>query len=131
LVIDSSAVISILKREEGWRALFEAILNAEFRVMSVFTLLEAEIVWYGRTRSTEAVRELRKLLLEDLKVLIVPFDERFPPIASRIFQSYGKRIAPPRPEYRRLCGRFPRRPFECPCSQHLRRFVRAGLKSGR
>lgn len=94
MIFDTSAIISILRREEGWQALFQNILYAEFRLMSAFTLLEAEIVWYGRTRSTDAVKELRKLLLQDLKIVIVPFDERFPPIASRLFQSHGNGIAP-------------------------------------
>lgn len=88
MVIDSSAVIAIL-RNETERAVFEdAIRRADVRLMSAMTKLEAGMVAVG-LRNTAGAIDLDRLLTR-LAVTIVPFDDHQADIARDAFARFGR-----------------------------------------
>jgi len=88
MVIDSSAVIAILRNEPEASGFKNAILRAEPRLMSAVTKLEAGMVAIAR-RDAAAVTELDRLLAE-LLITIIPFDDHQADIAREAFARYGK-----------------------------------------
>src|ERR1043165_366260 len=88
MVIDSSALIAIL-RDEPWRAVFERGVRAdEIRFISAVTKLEAGMVALGRRDLAGA--EVFDRLLARLAVTILPFDDHQADIAREAFARYGK-----------------------------------------
>jgi ribonuclease VapC len=88
MVIDTSAILAWLKGEPS-RARIVAGLEAHpFRRMSSVSLLEAQIVVHGR----EHPALLGKLdrFLEEVEVIVVPFDEPQARVVADAFQRYGK-----------------------------------------
>ena len=95
MVIDTSTILAWLKDEPA-RARIVAGLEAHpVRRMSSVSLLEAQIVVRGR----EHPALLAKLdqLLEEIEVIVVPFDERQERVAADAFQRYGKGQGHPAP----------------------------------
>ncbi len=88
MVIDSSALIAILRREPEAAAFRVAILGAAVRLMSAMTKLEASMVAMGR-RGLGAIAALDALLAE-LSIVVVPFDDHHADIARDAFVRYGK-----------------------------------------
>ena len=88
MVIDSSALIAILRKEPESEALAQAIYRDPVRLVSAVTKLEAGMVAIGR-RDRAAAAELDALLV-DLRVEIVPFDDAQADIAREAFARYGK-----------------------------------------
>lgn len=88
IVLDSSAVIAILKREPGAERLREAALAADACGMSAANVLESGMVAFG-LRGDAGANELDLLLLE-LGVEIMPFDAAQAAIARRAFRRFGK-----------------------------------------
>ncbi len=88
MVIDSSALIAILRREPEAEAFRLAILGAPVRLMSAMTKLEASMVAMGR-RGVGAVAALDALLAE-FSIVVVPFDDHHTAIARDAFGRYGK-----------------------------------------
>jgi ribonuclease VapC len=88
MVIDSSALIAIL-RDEPERAVFERAIRAdEIRFISAVTKLEAGMVALGRRDLAGA--EVFDRLLARLAVTILPFDDHQADIAREAFARYGK-----------------------------------------
>lgn len=88
MVIDSSAVIAIL-RNEPERSVFEnAIRLADVRIMSAVTKLESGMVAIG-LRDIAGGIELDRLLAR-LAVTIMPFDDHQADIARDAFARFGK-----------------------------------------
>lgn len=71
MVVDTSAVIAILRKEPGWKRLQEALLGAEIAVMSAAVVVEASIV-IEAAGGEAAVKEL-DALLDAAAIEIVPF----------------------------------------------------------
>jgi ribonuclease VapC len=88
MVIDSSALIAILRREPEGDAFKRAIFQAPIRLLSAVTKLEASMVAAGR-RGGAGIAELDSLLA-DLRVVVVPFDDHHAMIARDAFLRYGK-----------------------------------------
>lgn len=88
MVIDTSAIIAILRREPEERAFRLAILAASVRLMSAVSQLECAMVLIGRTGPLSA-DELDNILRE-FEVAIVPFDEHQAAIARDAFLRFGK-----------------------------------------
>lgn len=88
MVIDSSAIIAIVRREPEGIAFRLAILTDAVRLMSAATKLECAMVMIGRT-GPGAARDLDELLRE-FEVTIVPFDDRQADIARDAFARFGK-----------------------------------------
>src|SRR5689334_14835026 len=88
MVIDSSAVIAILRSESEREGFEDAIRVAEIRLMSAMTKLEAGMVAIG-LRDVAGAFDLDRLL-KRLDVTIVPFDDHQAEIAREAFARYGK-----------------------------------------
>lgn len=88
MVIDSSALIAILRKEPERAAFEDAIRLADVRLLSAVTKLEAAMVAIG-LRDVAGGVEVDRLLAR-LAVTIVPFDDHQSDIARDAFARYGK-----------------------------------------
>ena len=88
MVIDTSAILAWLK-EEPQRARIVAALEAHSaRRLSAVSLLEAQIV--VRAREHPALLDKLQRFLDEIDVLVTPFDETQARLAADAFQPYGK-----------------------------------------
>ena len=94
MVIDTSALTAILRREPERDALLRAITVASVRLLSAVTALEAAMVMEGRYGS-EAAADL-ELFLYTARIEIVSFDGSQLEIARRAWKKYGKGRHPAR-----------------------------------
>jgi ribonuclease VapC len=88
LIIDTSALVSILDQEAEAERLARAIAAASERMLSAANLVETGIVMQVR-RGDEAARDL-DLLLAKLKVDIIPVSARQANLARKAFQRLGR-----------------------------------------
>jgi ribonuclease VapC len=88
MVVDSSALIAILRSEPEGDAFRRSILRAEVRLLSAVSKLEASMVAIGMGDPAGAL-DLDDLLRE-LTVVVVAFDEHQADIARDAFARYGK-----------------------------------------
>ena len=88
MVIDTSALTAILRKEPERDALLKALVGAPTRLVSAVTALEAAMVIEGRY-GPEAGADL-ELLLYTSRVQIVPFDPEQSSVAVRAWKKYGK-----------------------------------------
>jgi ribonuclease VapC len=88
MVVDSSAVLAILRQEPLAARCALAIAGDPVRVMSAANLLEAGIVMQGRFGDRGA-REL-DALLRQARIEILPFDADQAAIAREAFRRFGK-----------------------------------------
>ena len=88
MVIDSSALIAILRGEPEQKAFEAAIAAANVRLVSAVTKLEASMVAIG-SGPVEGAQDIDELLAI-LSVIIVPFDEHQADIARDAFARFGK-----------------------------------------
>lgn len=88
MIIDTSAIISILPQEEDAGGMAKAIKEAPSRRMSAATLLEATIVL--RRRGVPALVGKLDALLEEAEVEIVSVTRPQVEIARRACEEYGK-----------------------------------------
>ncbi len=102
MVVDTSALVAILLRETGWRALAEALSTAEVRLLSAAGALEASIVMLVR-KGPAGVREL-DLLLHTIQVEVVPFDRDQVALARRAYEHFGKGRHPARLNFGDCCA---------------------------
>lgn len=88
MVIDSSALIAILRKEPEGAAFEAAIRDDEVRLLSAVTKLEASMVAVGLRGppGAESVNDLIAMCA----ITVVPFDERLADIAREAFIRYGK-----------------------------------------
>jgi ribonuclease VapC len=88
MVIDSSALIAILRNEPEAATFENAIFRYPVRLVSAVTKLESGMVAAGR-RGAVGATDLDRLLAW-ISATIVPFDERQADIARDAFIRYGK-----------------------------------------
>ena len=88
MIVDSSALIAILKDEPGAEALRDIVIGADQSGMSAATLVEIGMVVEGQ-RGEAGAAEL-DLLLAELQIEIVPFDADQAALAREAFQRFGK-----------------------------------------
>ena len=88
MVIDSSALVSILFAEPDRLPLEQAIVADPVRLVSAVTKLEASMVLIGREGQEGRGRLAR--LLARIAATIVPFDDHQADIARDAFARYGK-----------------------------------------
>lgn len=88
MVIDTSALIAILRGEPEEAAFLRAILAAPRRMISAMTKLEASMVAIG-TGDPGGADDLDELLAE-LQVTVVAFDDRQADIARAAFVRFGR-----------------------------------------
>ena len=88
MVVDTSAVMAILKQEPDARSYAEVIETAKVRLISAVSVLKAGILATGR-KGDEGARELDAFLgAADLEV--VSFDGEQAAIARDAFRRFGK-----------------------------------------
>jgi len=88
MVIDTSALTAILRKEPERDALLKALIGAPTRMVSAVTALEAAMVIEGRY-GPAAAADL-ELLLYASRIEIVPFDAAQSALAVRAWKKYGK-----------------------------------------
>lgn len=89
MILDTSAIVTILLKEEHWQVYLEAIVSAPVRLMSAVTLYEVAVVMYRKRRRKADLADLCALL-SDLKVEIVPFGYDDAILSASAYQKYGK-----------------------------------------
>jgi len=88
MIVDTSALVSILDQEAEAERLARAIAAASERMLSAANLVETGIVMQVR-RGDDADRDL-DLLLAKLKIDIIPVSGKQANLARRAFQHYGR-----------------------------------------
>jgi ribonuclease VapC len=88
LSLDSSAVIAVIRQEQGHEYLIEALEGASRIGIGAPTLTESSIVLVRRYGP--AGRSILSRFLEENRVVTIPFDERHWVIAAEAFIRYGK-----------------------------------------
>ena len=88
MIVDTSALVSILDQEAEAERLARAIAAASERMLSAANLVETGIVMQVR-RGDEADRDL-DLLLAKLKIDIIPVSGKQANLARKAFQHYGR-----------------------------------------
>jgi ribonuclease VapC len=88
MIIDTSALVSILDQEAEAERLVRAIAADSERMLSAANLVETGIVMQVR-RGDEAARDL-DLLLVKLKIDIIPVSGKQANLAHKAFQHYGR-----------------------------------------
>ena len=88
IVLDTSALVSILRRERDTDRLLDALAAVPSCHVSAGTLLEAMLVMRAR-HGDEGVRDLR-LLLQAANAQVEPFDEEQAEIGLSAFERFGK-----------------------------------------
>jgi ribonuclease VapC len=94
MVVDSSAVIAILKQEPGWEDLQEALLGAELAVMSAAVVVETSIVI--EAASGEAGVGKLDALLDAAGIEVVAFEPEQVALARDGLRRFGKGRHPAR-----------------------------------
>lgn len=88
MVIDTSALVAILKREEGWERLADALANAPATRVSAATRVETGIVVHAMY-GDHGEREL-DLLLTRARIETIAFNEEQSEIARAAFRRSGE-----------------------------------------
>jgi ribonuclease VapC len=88
MVVDSSALVSILLEEPEHQRLFDKAANAELTIVGAPMALETVMVLSGRSRKDP--RSQLDGLLRTMGAEIVPFNEDHYEVAATAFLRYGK-----------------------------------------
>ncbi len=88
LVLDSSAVISVILRESEWELFRDRMERADRIVISAATLLEIQMVLTGRMRKDAS--ELIDGFMARIGAEVVPFSHAHWRVASEAFLRFGK-----------------------------------------
>lgn len=94
MVVDTSAVVAILRREPDWQRFFDAMIEASSCRMSAATWVELSLVALGQLRP-EVLAEVDELTCQ-LDLELVPFDAVQAALAREAFQQFGKGRHPAR-----------------------------------
>lgn len=94
MIIDTSALLSILRVEPDARRIVNAIKSSDRRTISAATLVEAGIVAEGRA-GEQGARDLDAVLAR-LRVDVAPLTESQAMHARRAFRRFGKGRHPAR-----------------------------------
>ena len=88
MIVDTSALVAMLLREEGWETLRSAVVDDEVVGIGAPSLLETVLVISGRAgrdRSEDVERFVR-----DLGIVVIPFEEDHARAAAEAFARFGK-----------------------------------------
>jgi ribonuclease VapC len=88
MIVDSSALVAVLRLENDSRQFVEALFRSSIPVMSAATYLEAGIV-VDRSRDPRASRQF-DLLLRETAIEIVPVTAEHARIARDAYRDFGK-----------------------------------------
>ncbi len=88
VVLDSSAVVSIVLGEVGWETLMDTLVDSSERLLSSASLTESGIV--VERRSSAFGLEAVERLIRDANVTVVPVDRMDAEQAIAAWRRYGK-----------------------------------------
>ena len=97
VVMDSSAVIAMIRQERGRERLAAAVERASAVAIGTPTLLECSIVLAGRYGA--AGRVSLSHFLEENEAVVIPFDQGHSSVAFDAFMRFGKGRHPARLNY--------------------------------
>lgn len=97
MILDSSAVLAMLFREEGHERFHELMNSAEVVAIGAPTLFETGMVAIGRFDLRG--RALVSQFIEGWEVVVAPFDDRHWQVAAEAFLRYGKGRHPAKLNY--------------------------------
>ena len=89
LVVNTSAVVALLKSEPGWEALASRLHAASSRVLSVASWVELSLVVAGR-HGDAATLEFLDRFLQAAAIELHPVDESQARLAREAFLRFGK-----------------------------------------
>jgi ribonuclease VapC len=89
IVIDTSALVAILRREDEADEFLRLIAEADRCLLSAVSLLETSMVLAGRTGDEAAWRDLNDLI-EVAGIEIIPHDAQQAQVARATFLRFGK-----------------------------------------
>jgi ribonuclease VapC len=90
MVIDASAIVAIFFEERDFRGLLDLIQNADSRMISAATLLQAGIVLDRSVALAEEHRDRLGEFLDALQIRVVAFSEAQAQMAREAYRRYGK-----------------------------------------
>ncbi|MBS1863586.1 MAG: type II toxin-antitoxin system VapC family toxin [Actinobacteria bacterium] len=88
MIVDSSAVVAVLKEEAGYEELERRMLEADFLAIGAPTLVECMVVM-GRTAGEDGIAAVSRIIF-DLGIAVVPFDAPHADAATEAFLGFGK-----------------------------------------
>jgi ribonuclease VapC len=88
MIVDSSAIVAVVRKEPGWEAFNAAIENADTVRLSAAGYLEVAIVVDSR-RDPSTTRRFDQYL-DSAGIVIEPVTERQARIAREAYRDYGK-----------------------------------------
>ena len=94
MIVDSSAIVAILRQEPEGEAFVERVLDAERRAMSAVTLVEASLVIEGRGGRAAGARLDRFLASANVEIVAVTADTAR--LAREAWRVWGKGNHPAR-----------------------------------
>jgi ribonuclease VapC len=97
VIVDSSAVVALLKEEPGYEELERRMLEADALEIGAPTLVESLIVM-GHAQGEDGIDAVSHLI-SDFGIVIVPFGETHSKLATEAFLDYGKGRHPARLNY--------------------------------
>lgn len=88
MILDSSAVVAVLRREPGHESLFDRIAADTGPGIGAPTLVETAMVLTARTGAT--ARTLLARFLYEAEIAVLPFEDEHWQVALDAFERYGK-----------------------------------------
>jgi ribonuclease VapC len=88
MIVDASALLAVIFREEGWEALVERMLEEPVVAAGAPTLAEAAIVLEARLGA--ASRGMVERVLDELAIQEIPFGEIHWREAAEAYRRFGK-----------------------------------------
>ena len=88
MIVDSSAMVSVIKREPDWRELAGAMNSAKNLSMSAASYLETAVVVDGLRNPAQSAR--LDELIEEIKMVIEPVTAEQARVARQAYRDYGK-----------------------------------------
>ncbi len=88
MIIDSSALVAVVRKESGFRSFVDAIADAEVRRLSAANYLETSIVIDG-TRDPLLIREYDEIL-DSAEIQVEPVTVEQAAVARAAYRDFGK-----------------------------------------
>jgi ribonuclease VapC len=88
MIVDSSALMAIIMREEEYESFVDALVNDDDLTISASTLLEARIV--TQRSGLQGAEDQLMALVEDHAIQIIPFSPSQQQIAADAHRKYGR-----------------------------------------
>jgi ribonuclease VapC len=88
MILDSSAIVAILRAEDGWEEIVRRAAGAPVLAIGSPTLLETAVVLFYRLRVDP--RPLLNGFLREMNVQVIPFTSEHYEVAIDAFDRYGK-----------------------------------------